>query len=155
TSPPVRDEEYALYNPGRGFDQWRLGLLLRAALHWILCVAVTSACCRELRDGTAGRWLEKCGGSLPGAILGKCLIYVPIFSLYGFAAVLWVSVIRGDGIAGSLMALLAGQVLLYTAYAAIGLLLSGVIRNMGTALSGVGLYAGTSLAFCGATFPID
>jgi len=44
---------------------------------------------------------------------------------------------------------------MYAAYAAIGLLLSGVVRTMGTALSGVGLYAGTSLAFCGATFPID
>src|SRR5690606_21428837 len=102
-----------------------------------------------------GRWLEQCGGSLPGAILGKCLIYIPIFSLYGFAAVLWVSVIRGDGIAGSLMALLACQVLLYTAYAAIGLLLSGVLRNMGTALSGVGVYAGTSRAFCAAALPHD
>ena len=153
--PPVSVQVTVLFNPARSFEQFLLGLLLPAVLHLILCVAVTSACCRELRDGTAGRWLEQCGGSLPGAILGKWLIYIPVFSLYGFAAVLWVSVIRGDGIAGSLMALLAGQVLLYTAYAAIGLLLSGVIRNMGTALSGVGLYAGTSLAFCGATFPID
>ncbi len=152
---PVNAQVTVLYNPARSFEQFLLGLLLPGVLHLMLCVAVTSACCRELRDGTAGRWLDDCGGNLPGAILGKWLLYIPVFSLYGFAAVLWVSVIRGDGIAGSLLALLAGQVLMYTAYAAIGLLLCGVVRNMGTALSGVGLYAGTSLAFCGATFPID
>jgi len=54
-----------------------------------------------------------------------------------------------------LSALLAGQLLMYCAYAAIGILLTGVTRNMATALSAVGLYAGTSLAFCGATFPIE
>lgn len=152
---PVSAQITVLFNPARSFEQFLLGLVLPAVLHLMLCVAVTGACCRELRDGTAGRWLEENGGHLAAAIIGKLLLYVPLFSLYGFAALLWVGVIRGDGIAGSLWVLLVGQLLMYSAYAAIGLMLSGLVRNMGTALSGVGLYAGTSLAFCGATFPID
>lgn len=154
-APPVSAQITVLFNPARSFEQFLLGLVLPAVLHLMLCVAVTGACCRELRDGTAGHWLDECGGHLPGAIVGKLLLYVPLFTLYGFAALLWVGVIRGDGIAGSLSALLFGQLLMYSAYAAIGLMLAGIVRNMGTALSGVGLYAGTSLAFCGATFPID
>lgn len=154
-APPVNVQITVLFNPARSFEQFLLGLVLPAVLHLMLCVAVTGAFCRELRDGTAGRWLEDSGGHLGGAIVGKSLLYVALFTLYAFAALLWVGVIRGDGIAGSLSALLLGQWLMYCAYAAIGLMLSGIIRNMGTALSGVGLYAGTSLAFCGATFPID
>lgn len=152
---PVSAQVTVLFNPARSFEQFLLGLVLPAVLHLMLCVAVTGACCRELRDATAGQWLDECGGHLGGALMGKLLLYIPLFSLYGAAALLWVGVIRGDGIAGSLWLLLLGQLLMYAAYAAIGLLLTGVIQNMGTALSTVGLYAGTSLAFCGATFPID
>lgn len=152
---PVAAQVSVLFNPARSFEQFLVGLVFPAILHLILCVAVTGAFCRELRDGTAARWVAETGNHELGAVLGKMLPYIPLFTLYGFAAVLWISVIRGDGIPGSLGILFLGQALMYCAYAAIGMMLAGVIRNMGTALSGVGLYAGTSLAFCGATFPID
>jgi ABC-2 type transport system permease protein len=152
---PVSAQVTVLFNPARSFEQFLLGLILPAVLHFMLCVAMTSAYCRELRDSTVAQWVAQSGGNLLGAIIGKSLIYVPLFFLYGCAALIWVSYIRGDGIAGSLPLLLGGQLLMFFAYAAIGLMLAGVVRNMPTALSAVGLYSGTSLAFCGATFPID
>ena len=51
--------------------------------------------------------------------------------------------------------MVAAQAAMYLAYGGIALLLVGATRNMGTSLSLTGLYAGTSLAFSGATFPVQ
>lgn len=154
-APPIKAQIQVLYNPARNFELFLVGLLIPGVLHLILCVAVTSAYSRELRDKTIAIWLEQCGGHYSAAVVGKALPYIVLFSLYGAASVFWIAHLRGDGIAGSVVALLLGQFLMYCAYAAFGLMVTGLIKNMGTALSGVGLYAGTSLAFCGATFPIE
>ncbi len=68
---------------------------------------------------------------------------------------MWLAAIRGGGVAGGMAWLMLGQALMYLAYAAIALLFVAVTRNMASALSMAGLYAGTSLAFSGATFPLQ
>src|SRR5690554_2512303 len=152
---PITAQVNLLFNPARNFEIFLLGLLLPGMLHFVLCMAVASTYVRELRDKTIQQWLDRVGGHAAGAIMGKSLPYILLFSLYGMAAIFWLAYIRGDGVPGSLIALLLGNVLLYCAYAALALLLAALAPDMSTALSGVGLYAGTSLAFCGATFPID
>lgn len=152
---PIQAQVNLLFNPARNFEIFLIGLLLPGMLHFMLCIAVTSAYARELRDKTVQQWIDRVGGHTGGAIIGKSLPYVFLFSLYGMAAIFWIAYIRGDGVPGSLIALLLGNILLYCAYAAMALLFAALAPDMSTALSGVGLYAGTSLAFCGATFPID
>lgn len=152
---PVQPLVTLLYNPARNFEIFLVGLLLPGILHFVMCVAMTSAYAREIRDKTIQIWINRVGGHTAGAIIGKSLPYVFLFSLYGVASIYWIAYIRGDGIPGSLTALLLGNVLLYCAYAAIALMIAGMAPDMSSALSAVGLYAGTSLAFCGATFPID
>ncbi|MEN9465442.1 MAG: hypothetical protein RL217_1623 [Pseudomonadota bacterium] len=156
---PIQAQTTLLYNPTRNFEVFLLGLLLPGLLHLMLCITVTSAYARELRDSSITAWFARVSdGSLPsrlGAVVGKASPYVLLFSLYGAAGLAYVAYVRGDGMAGSVLLWLLGNVLLYSAYAAVALLLVGLTRNMATALSGVGLFAGTSLAFCGATFPID
>lgn len=152
---PVNVQVSILYNSARNFEVFLLGLLFPAVLHLMLCMLCASALGRELRDKSAGSWLQQVGGHVAGAILGKLLPYIALFSLYGLAGLLWVSNIRGDGMAGSLLLLSLGLVLMFAAYGAVALLIVGATRNMGSSLSLIGLYAGTSIAFCGATFPID
>lgn len=152
---PIQAQVAVLYNPARNFEMFLIGLLLPGILHFIMCVAVTSAYARELRDKSVQKWIDRVGGHTVGAILGKALPYVFLFTLYGMLAIFWIAYVRGDGVPGSLTALLLGNVLLYCAYAAFALLIAALAPDMSSALSAVGLFAGTSLAFCGATFPID
>lgn len=152
---PIQAQVAVLYNPARNFEMFLIGLLLPGILHFIMCVAVTSAYARELRDKSVQKWIDRVGGHTAGAILGKALPYVFLFTLYGMLAIFWIAYVRGDGVPGSLTALLLGNVLLYCAYAAFALLIAALAPDMSSALSAVGLFAGTSLAFCGATFPID
>lgn len=152
---PIQAQVTLLYNPARNFEVFLIGLLLPGILHFVMCIAVTSAYALELRDKSVQKWIDRVGGHTGAALLGKALPYVLLFSLYGMLAILWIAYVRGDGIPGSLTALLVGSFLLYCAYAAFALLFAAVAPDMSSALSAVGLFAGTSLAFCGATFPID
>src|SRR5690606_36057829 len=101
------------------------------------------------------QWLRSSDDRLLPAALGKTAPYFVLFTVYGAAGLMWLAGIRGGGVAGNVAGLMLGQALMYLAYAAIALLLVAVTRNMATALSMAGLYAGTSLAFSGATFPLQ
>lgn len=152
---PVSAQVNVLYNPGRNFEIFLLGILLPGVLLLMLCAAITAAFGREVRDGTVAIWLARYDGHLGSAVLGKMLPYVGLYWLYGTAALVWVAYVRGDGVAGSLPLLLLGTWLFYLAYAALGFMLVAVTRTMADAFSMVGLYVGTAVAFSGSTFPID
>ncbi len=152
---PVAVQSSVLFNPGRSYEHFLLGLLFPALLHMVMCVAMVGAFGRELRDATIGRWLRDSHDRLLPAVLGKTAPYFVLFTLYGGAGLAWLAGIRGGGVAGGVVWLMLGQALMYLAYAAIALLFVAVTRSMISALSAAGLYAGTSLAFSGATFPLQ
>lgn len=154
-SAPITAQVNVLYNPGKNFEIFLLGILLPGVLLLMLCAAITSAFGREVRDSTVGQWYQLNNQRLLPAVLGKMLPYVLLYWLYGLAAMVWVAYVRGDGVHGSLVLLSLGTLLLYCAYAAIGFMLAAVTRNMADAFSAVGLYVGTAVAFSGSTFPID
>jgi ABC-2 type transport system permease protein len=151
---PVIAQTTMLFNPARSYEYFLLALLFPAVLHLGFTLSVASAFGRELRDGSAAEWLTESSDALLPALIGKALPYVLLFLVQGIASIVWLAVIREDGVQGSLLVLIAAQLLFYLAYAAIALLLVGATRNMATALSLVSLYAGTSLAFSGMTFPV-
>jgi len=153
--PPLRVQATVLANSARSYEHFLLGLLFPALLHLAACLAMVVALGRELRDGSAGDWLCDCGNRLLPAIAGKLAPYLLLFTTYGVLSLVWLAGIRGSGVAGSAWLLLLAQAAMYLAYAGIALLLVGATRNMGTSLSLTGLYAGTSLAFSGATFPVQ
>lgn len=152
---PVVTQATVLFNSARSYETFLLSLILPAILLFGLTLSVTSAFAREIRDRTVATWLASSGGELVPAAIGKALPYVALFLTQGVLSVLWVALIRGDGVRGSLILLIVGLALMFVAYAAIGLALSGALRNMATALSFVSLYAGTALAYSGRTFPVD
>lgn len=152
---PVAVQASVLFNSARSYEHFLLGLLFPAILHLLMCVAIVSAFGRELRDASIRHWLRDSHDRLLPAVLGKIAPYFLLFTLYGGAGLLWLVAIRGSGMGGGMAWLMLGQALMYLAYAAIALLLVAVTRNMVSALSMAGLYAGTSLAFSGATFPLQ
>lgn len=154
-APPIEVQRTVLYNPQGSYEQY-LGLLAHGAmLHLLLCLCVITAVGRELRDGTAQWWLAACGDRLLPALLGKIAPYLLAFTLYGMLSLGFIRELRGPGIAGSAMLLLCGQLAMYLAYAAIGLLFVGLTRSMTISLSLAGFYAGASLAFANVVFPVE
>jgi ABC-2 type transport system permease protein len=151
---PIIAQTTVLFNSGRSYETFLLALILPAVILFGLTLSVTAAFAREIRDRTVATWLESSGGLLPAAI-GKAFPYVALFFAQGVVSVLWVALIPGDRVRGSITLLVVGQALMCIAYAAIGLAVAGAVRNMATALSAVSLYAGTALAYSGRTFPVN
>ena len=150
-APPIAVQSDILHNPARSYELFLLPLLFPAVLSLGLALAVAASLGREVRDGHLRDWL----GAAPwAAIAGKIAPYVALFSLYGALGVLYLALLRGDGIAGSALLLILAQPLFYLACAAVALLFVGLTRDMGTSLSAIGLSIGTALAFSGATFPV-
>lgn len=150
-APPIAVQSDILHNPARSYELFLLPLLFPAVLSLGLALAVAASLGREVRDGHLRDWL----GAAPwAAIAGKIAPYVALFSLYGALGVLYLALLRGDGIAGSALLLILAQPLFYLACAAVSLLFVGLTRDMGTSLSAIGLSIGTALAFSGATFPV-
>ncbi|WP_157786637.1 ABC transporter permease [Pseudomonas tolaasii] len=152
---PVRVQSSILFNPERSYEVFLGGLVFPAAVHLLLTIAVASALAREIRDKRVGRWVVVCGGRPLAAISGKVLPYLAIFGFYGLLGMVWYVGLRGPGVAGNLGVLLLGYCLMLLAYTVIALLVVSGLRNMAKALSALGLFAGTSLAFSGATFPVQ
>ncbi|HAI45231.1 MAG TPA: ABC transporter permease [Stenotrophomonas sp.] len=150
-APPIAVQSDILHNPARSYELFLLPLVFPALLSLALALAVAASLGREVRDGRLAEWL----GRTPwAAIAGKIAPYVALFSLYGALGVLYLALLRGDGVAGSVWLLMLGQPLFYLACAAVALLFVGLTRDMGTSLSAIGLSIGTALAFSGATFPV-
>jgi ABC-2 type transport system permease protein len=142
-------------NPTPSYESYLLGLLFPAIVLFSLCLSVTSALGRELRDASAAEWLHASGDALLPAVAGKMAPYFALAALQGMTGLVWISVVRGNGMHGNVTMLLLGQAALYASYAAVALLLVGATRSMGEALSLANLLAGTALAYSGGTFPID
>jgi ABC-2 type transport system permease protein len=152
--PPLRVEARTLFNPQTSYELLLVPLVHTAMLHLLMCLAAASAVGRELRDGTAPAWLDAAGGDIIAAVIGKLLPYLAVYSVFSVAALAAFS-LGGWPVAGNAWLLIAAHVLLYLAYAGIGVLFVGLTRNMMMSLSLIGVYAGASLAFCGALFPTD
>lgn len=152
--PPLRVDARTLFNPQTSYELLLVPLIHTAMLHLLMCLGAASAVGRELRDGTAAEWLDSADDDIVAAVFGKLLPYLAIYTLFSVAA-LAVFSLGGWPIAGSAWLLIAAHLLLYLAYAGIGVLFVGMTRKMMMSLSLIGVYAGSSLAFSGALFPTD
>jgi ABC-2 type transport system permease protein len=154
-SSPILVQASTASNPTPSYEGYLLGLLFPAIVLFALCLSVTGALGRELRDGSAAEWLHACGDEMIPAITGKMAPYLALAFVEGGAGLVWIAALRGDGVHGSAAMLLLGLFALFAAYAAFALLFVGATRSMGEALSLANLFAGTALAYSGGTFPID
>ncbi|MGV8940281.1 MAG: ABC transporter permease [Lysobacter sp.] len=106
---PVAVQASVLFNPGRSYEHFLLGLLFPAILHLAMCVAMVGAFGRELRDATIQPWLRDSHDRLLPAVLGKVAPYFVLFTVYGGACLVWLAAIRGDGVAGSVACLMLAR----------------------------------------------
>jgi ABC-2 type transport system permease protein len=150
---PIRVDARLLFNPGINYARG-VGLVLIVGL--VQVVAGLSAIYvvgRELRDATAGEWLEAAGGSPAAAWVGKLTPYV----LYDLALML---VLVGGFLAwfhipvrGYLVFVALGALAFSLATKAIGVLLTVWLANLRMALGLGSIFFGPAVAFSGVTFP--
>lgn len=143
-----------LGNPGASLE-WYLGLLLGPGiLHLAIAVTAIGALAPLLRDGSFAGFVRTTPGAA-GQIVGRLVPHVVAGTVLATLWLLWLTLARGYRVDGSVLALVGGYALLFTATAAIALFLLAVVREPATALSGAVIVAGSALAYSGASLPIE
>jgi ABC-2 type transport system permease protein len=150
---PVRTVAHTLYNPWLSYVPFLLAALYPTLVQLFALLAAVLAVGSEIRDGTAGAWLDSAGGSLVRALAGKLLPHVAVLSLVALFMNAVVFTWAGTPLRGSLGMLALGSVLLVLASLALGVLFVAWTANLRFATSVAAFCAGPAFAFAGVTFP--
>jgi ABC-2 type transport system permease protein len=150
---PVRLDAHTLFNPQLNYVYFLVTALLPTMLQIFVTIGTVHVIGLELKEGTAGTWLEAAGGSTWRAVAGKLLpytVWLVALSLFMLALLFrWV----GVPVAGSLQVVVASTVLFVLAYQAIAVMLVAWMANLRFASSSAALYCTPAFAFVGITFP--
>ncbi|ONG38986.1 hypothetical protein BKE30_10460 [Alkanindiges hydrocarboniclasticus] len=144
----------ALYNPQLSYELFLEPFAVTAILHLLLACCVAASIGRDFITGSDREFSStKKSGAALNLLFGKLLPYIIIFSLWCFLWTVWMTGFRGWVIQGNVLLLLAGQVLLFTAYALFATTIVLLAKDINTGLSMVAIYAGSSLSYAGVTLP--
>lgn len=150
-SPPAVQSS-VLFNPGLSYEWFLQALIQPGVLHLMMSCAIVVTVGREVRDGTFRQWITSPREIAP-ALLGKLAPYVLVFTAWNMAGTAWLCGFRGWGVQGSLPLLMAGQLLMYAAYATLAALVTALVKDIPTALSAAAVYGGPAITFSDATLP--
>ncbi len=107
----------------------------------------------ELKQGTAGAWIESAGGSAWRAVVGKLLPYAVHFTALGLFMLVVLFRYMAVPMRGHLAVIGAATVLFVLAYLAMALFLITWLANLRFATSVAALYTTPAFAYVGITFP--
>jgi ABC-2 type transport system permease protein len=150
---PVRADVHTLFNPQLNYSYYLAAALLPAILQIFIVVGGVHAVGIELKQGTAGAWIESAGGSIWRAVAGKLLPYAVHFTALGLFMLVVLFRHMAVPMRGHLQVVAAATVLFVLACLAMALLLVAWSANLRFATSAAALYTTPAFAFAGITFP--
>ncbi len=150
---PVRADIHALFNPQLNYVSYLYVALFPTLLHIFVLLAAVNSVGSELREGTAGEWLEAAKGSTVRALVGKLAPSTLVFLIVASLAMTLLFGLEGIPLRGSLALLLSGVLLFVLAYQALGVLLVALFPNLRFATSVAAFLASPAFAYAGITFP--
>jgi len=156
---PIKTQLVALFNVSTNYEQFLAAALIPALIHILAMTAGAWSVGRELRDRTLGDWLSPDRqpadvASVAAALLGKLLPPAVLLCGSGMAALLYLALLRGWAVAGSMAWIAVGLAALIAVSLACGAALAAITLSLRTALSGAGLLSAPAFAFSGMGFPL-
>lgn len=152
-APAVTAELHPAFNPGLDYARFLALPLALAVLHIAIVVVAVDVTGRELREGSAGAWLDRAGGRVLPALLGKLLPYALWFTLLGLGLLWLLDRMLGLAPAGSGLLRALGWSLLVLACLGLGSVLVALCGNLRMATSVASLLVSPAFAYAGLTFP--
>lgn len=151
---PIAARQDSLHNPFLNYVPFLVAGLAAAVVQMLAMLGAVRVVGRELRDGTAGAWLEAGGGNIATAIAGKLLAPTLSGIAVGTAFLAGLHGWLGWPMPGSWPVLLGALALMVLAYEGLGLLVVGLSANYRLSSSVAAFVTAPALAFAGLTFPL-
>ncbi|MDP4535858.1 ABC transporter permease [Alkalimonas collagenimarina] len=151
---PISVNATPLFNEGPDYEVFLAATLIPALFHIIAMILVVSAVGRELRDGTAGQWLQTAENSLAIALSAKVLPFFIVINLYSALFIIYFQQLAPQSYSGNILNIWLTMVLMNSAAIAMGLLIVAATRNFRMGLSLAGFYSAPAFAYSGQAFPL-
>lgn len=151
---PVVIDGHPLFNPALDYRYFLTTALLPSILQICILLATIHAFGMELKEGTAGVFLDGAKGNVLVAVLGKLLPFTIHYGLFGLAMVTVLYRYLGMPLRGSFALVAVSTVVFVVAYQCVGVLFIALLGNFRLSTSLAAVYAAPAFAFTGITFPI-
>ncbi len=151
---PIGIERHTLFNPNMNYLVYLLPGLIPAMLQILIIMAAVLAVGSEIRDGTAGEWVDAAGGSIWKALIGKLLPYAAHFLVVTLCMLALLSAGFGVPCRGNALWIMAGSGAFVAACLGAAVALVAWTANLRLATSLASFYSGPAFAFSGMTFPM-
>ncbi len=150
---PVKPDIHLLFNPFGNYSYFlTLGLMPLLAVVFIFLGSVY-AMGIELKEGSAGEWMETAHRSVTVAVTGKLFPYTLLFFMNMMVMNIILIRMLGTPLRGSLVAILFSEILLISSYQLLAVLILNLTANLRLSLSLGSAYTMMALTFSGLTFP--
>ena len=152
---PIVIDAHNIGNPAADYRAFLCNALIPGVLETIIILVTVYALGSELKYGTSRHLLEKAGGSMTAAMLGKLIPYTVLFTMMGIICDLilydWMRV----PMAGSIWNMFLGTFLLVLASEAVAFFIVGTLPVLRLSISISALYSMLAFSLAGFSLPVE
>ena len=152
---PITIDTHSICNPWTSYSIYLISIIWPGILSLCIIVMTVFTIGFELKQKTTPDLLDKAGGSIVNALIGKLLPYFLIYLLVGLSFVILAYKIFGFPLLGPAWVMIINITMLILASHAVGLFFIGLFPVLRDALSAASLYSVIALSMCGMTFPVE
>lgn len=150
---PIAMQGAPLFNPEQSYAVFLFAAFVPTVMQLFILLTTIWTIGSELRNRSAGHWLDLAGGNIAVAVLGKLAVYFPLHALVLMAATFGVHGWFGWSSPHDGVALILAQLAYVLACQSLGLLLVALLAGLRGALSVGSLLAGPAFGFSGVSLP--
>ena len=154
SSGPVVLDAHVLYNPFVSYEYFITTSMLPIMLQMFVLLMSIYAIGVELKEHTAGEWLNMAGGRAWVAVTGKLLPYTIIFWAVAIFMNMLINRYLQTPLKGGTFIIFISTLLYVLAYQAVGILFISLRANMRESLSFGLAYSSLAFSLCGLAYPI-
>ena len=152
---PIVIDSHNIGNPAADYRAFLCNALIPGVLETIIILVTVYAIGSELKYGTSRHLLEKAGGSMTAAMLGKLIPYTVLFTMMGIICDLILYDWMGFPMAGSIQNMFLGTFLLVLASEAAAFFIVGTLPVLRLAISISALYSMLAFSLAGFSLPVE
>ncbi|MCQ2066071.1 MAG: ABC transporter permease [Bacteroidaceae bacterium] len=151
---PIQIDMRAVHNPMLNYSIYLSNTLLPGVLALIIMLVTVFSVHTELKDGTAGEWLDMADDNIYLAVFGKILPQTLVFMLMSMVYLVWLYGINSYPLNSGIWPMILASFLLVLALQGFALFICSAVPSLRWSLSLCTLWGVLSFPISGLSFPV-
>ncbi len=152
---PIIADMHMIGNPWMSYQIYMGNSFIPGILALMVMVVTTFSITDDIKRGTSAQWLDRCGGSMLVALLGRLAPQTLLFTLSGWIMQLVMFGWLGFPLHCHISVMMATMLLLVLACQGMAVFVCGLVPNMRLALSVCSLLSVLAFSIGGFTMPVE